>query len=1276
MISVSNGVWAQDEMIFEPLTGKETIGQSITYDIIQEESGMLWIATEEGVLKHNSIDFTIYNTNKGLEKTLGNQVSQIFQDQNGEIWIGTSKGIGRYNVVKDIFESVDYSGNVVPTLVTSIVQHPENGIYALDYNGLWRYDESSQQMVQKVANSSMVDMAIFDNVQYLISSNTIYRYDDNLNALQEIYTAAGEEYSFISQANGMLFIGTADGELLQWDRNKLVSLFKGTGNVRSLIFDSGAYYLGLDGSGVYELSNDFSLRQVYNSDEDDPNSISNDGVYKIIKGKDERYWVTTYGGGVLAMRPKSPFSIYKHELNNDNSLKSNYVRSVVEDQQGNIWFGTKKGISVLEVATQKWTHLTSLNRSGTNTIVTALAVQNENVYIGTYNHGFFKINSRTLSITDLSQAFENSNAASIIYDILISENGDVLTTGLRGTTAIFRNDAIIETIPIPNGRALREVSSTEILLVTRLEVFKINPKTQEFKSIGDLKSSEAVKFSNLQDAISTNGNYYLASNGAGIVRIDPSGNLSSISIKDGMPSNTVLAFLNVNDSELWASTTRGLARLINTPGNTQVFTYDNFDGSLNNEFIFNSATQLQNGKLAFGSTDGAIIFQPREIPITAQVPNIELDELFISNEKIDVGESPLSTNLNQLETLSLGPDQNSIEISFVGITFQHPETITYQFMLEGFDKNWSQPDSQNFATYTNLEYGDYVFKVRAINKYGKQSSIKELKITISPPWYLTNLAIVTYVILFCFFSYIIFHFTRILIKKKNADEQIAFFNNITHEIKTPLAVLMSSLDRVTTESPDKDESRKRIKKTVQRINSLFEQLLNFHKVTSQNSIEQHLKEFDIKHHVSELVDDFKPMTQERNISISLNTDLTNSHFYHDRDILDKVVLNILSNAIKYSNDGDHIDIFLSNVQNGDLKIQIVDQGIGIPKDQQKFILKNYYRANNAVNSQRPGTGLGLVMVQKLIEKSGGTISFTSKENEGTIFTMILKNYKEAFTEKESQRVIVDPTLIDKDDALQDELNSLSDSKILVVEDNDDLRNLMVENLARYFQVFEAANGEEGLEVAHQQFPDLILTDLIMPVMDGMEMSRKLKGDINLNHIPVFMLTVLQNSTQKLDSLQSGITEYLEKPVNYKLLLAKIINTLNYQKQLRKRYMQEKDSNNAAIFKNEKDQEFLQNLEKNIIDHLDNDEFTVHDLAAKMGMSRTSLYMKLKNLVDLSPQDFIITTKLKLAKKLLIETDLSIKEVAFRCGFTSPKYFSTSFKKFYDMTPTGFLDSLK
>lgn len=448
-------------------------------------------------------------------------------------------------------------------------------------------------------------------------------------------------------------------------------------------------------------------------------------------------------------------------------------------------------------------------------------------------------------------------------------------------------------------------------------------------------------------------------------------------------------------------------------------------------------------------------------------------------------------------------------------------------------------------------------------------------------------------------------------------------------------------------------------------------MLNFKKSTINNGGDS-ISKIPLEKHIKTLMLNFKPLLEEYAIAIKIDYKWKKEIFYFNKEILNKILFNLLSNAVKYSKKGGEIEITVKSNGKNQVLIEVADTGMGIPKDQQRFILKRFYRARNVVNSQKLGTGLGLILVKNLVEKSNGTISFESEEHKGTTFKVVLPDL-----ERRYKKSVVLEDQFQKEFRIkeQSDIEEFSDRKILIVEDNDELRSLLTKSLSTYFQVYEAVNGEEGLRLAAEVFPDIILTDLIMPVLDGMQMSKKLLNDINLNHIPVFMMTVLNNSELKIESIEAGITEYIEKPLDINLLLAKITNTLSWQNKLRKKYVHQSEKNTAEQYRNSKDEGFITNLETILITNITDTSFSVHDLCNHVGMSRTSLYMKLKNLIDLSPQDFIIHTRLKYGKSLLIRGGMSIKEIAYQSGFSNPKYFSTSFKKFYGQSPTSFLASL-
>ena len=1282
--------FSQNTIEFNQLTGENVSTQSITYAIEQDSSGNLWIASEEGVLKHNSKFYQIYNTYNGLPASLNNRISEIFIDSKQQVWIGLEKGVCKYNKNLDVFEILPSNEDINPSLITTITEDEDNNIWVGGFNGLWKIKtkDNSEKLVRVVINQNIQAIYPYKNKILFGTSKGLFVYDAETDVYNEIsLNLKPNSISFIGEINNYIMVGTKAGELYQVENNFSKGVIMNLGlNITNPITDiikKDAYtiYLATDGNGLFRLNNSFSILNQYKEDANNEYSLSSNGIYDIVLGNENILWIATYGGGVNYFDSNGfPFQKIQHKLNNKNSIDANFTRSIAKDSKGNIWFGTKKGVSIWNTQSNQWKHINNLTNSSyaTEDIVLALEPQNDYMWIGSYNNGLLKMNINNYSCINYNSIEPNLNLPKKVYAIYKDKDANIWVGGIEGNLSKINNKNKIETYPIQQIRSIFQSSSGHIFTVGRYGVYKIDDKTKNFELIEALRPNKnTLAYSTINSVIETlNGEFIFATNGEGIVFYNPKNqNIKKLTINSGMPSDIIQGIIATSNGNIWASTTKGLVHIVTTNNDTVINVFDKRDGLSSTEYNYGSYRKLSDSLYAFGGVNGVTLFNPKNIKGESFKPKLVFDAFKLFNKAVNPEEKPLFKHINETKSIILKHNENSIEIGFTGVLYSSASKTKYSYKLEGFDEQWSVPNLNNFAAYTNLNPGIYIFKVKAYNKFLEPGDEKQLSIEILPPWWATKKAYFLYVLALLGVIYAIIHFTSVIVKKKHADEQIDFFNNLTHEIKTPLTILLSSLDNVTENTETGEDSKKRIKTTIKRINSLFEQMLHFQKVTSEENLLMDVSKIDIEHHIRKRINNFKPLTLERNLEIILNSNFKESDFYFDKDIFDKIILNLISNAIKYSFENGKIYINLFKNSTNELKIEIIDEGLGIPKDQQKFILKRYYRARNAINSQRPGTGLGLMMVKKLLEKTGGSINFSSEENNGTTFTILLKNLKYEYDKKiASKEVTLNYTENNIED--QSEIDAFSDSKILIVEDNDELRDILVNTLSVYFQIYEASNGKEGLEIASQIYPDLILTDLIMPEMDGMQMSKKIKDDINLNHIPIFMLTVLQNSAQKLESIETGIAEYIEKPIDIKFLMAKIINTLKWQQKLREKYIHDNEADNASLFRNKNDQEFLKNLENAVIKNIENESFSVHDLSGSFSMSRTSLYMKLKNLVDLSPQDFIIHTKLKYAKKLLIEGECSIKEVAYRSGFSNPKYFSTSFKKFYDMTPSGFLESLK
>ena len=641
------------------------------------------------------------------------------------------------------------------------------------------------------------------------------------------------------------------------------------------------------------------------------------------------------------------------------------------------------------------------------------------------------------------------------------------------------------------------------------------------------------------------------------------------------------------------------------------------------------------------------------------------EELRVENKIVLDDKKMLDGFINEVSEINLSYRQNSFSLKFAGVLHGYPLKVRYSYILENYDEEWKPLTENNEIIYTNLRPGSYSLKIKAINEFGEFGNTRELKIIVHSPWYLTFWAFLLYLIIIGTGIYFLIEYTKILESKKNKEEQISFFNNLTHEIKTPLAIIKGMLDG---NSFKVNESKETVNSAVDKINSMVNQMLAVQRYSLSGEMELNVSKINLKTHISNLIREFDPILKQKNLTVDFNCKLENTLFYFDEEKFDKIIVNLFSNAIKYSNPDNSIKITTEN-NDGNFNFIIQDFGIGIPKEDQKKILTKFFRAKNAINNQISGTGLGLIIVKNIIDATHGKLEFDSIVNQGTIFKVQLKSLEHLYVEN---------AVNEFEDSIQIEvgenIEKYSNYKVLVVDDNDDLRNYLKRVLENYFLVFEAKNGLEGLEIASNVFPDLVITDYMMPIMDGDEMSNKIKSDINLNHIPIIILTALNDAKHKRESFEKGITDYIEKPIDVSVLLAKIISIFDWQNAIKDRILQ--DSNEILInLKPNRQEEFIIKLQNIILDNIENEDFGLDEICSILGMSRTSLYMKLKKIISISPQDFIVHTKLNFSKKLLLDDDMNIKEVAYKSGFSNPKYYSTLFKKVFGITPSEFIKEM-
>jgi len=1273
--------FAQQKYEFKQLTSNGIYPNSITYSVKQDSVGDIWIATEDGILKYNSHFFVLYNTQKGLPALASNRATEIFIDSRQRIWAGLEKGVCLFDLKENRFKFLDKE-KIHPKFLSTIAEDGKHNIWFSSTNGLWKYSAQGQLVHVDRANNIKALNAIGNKI-YFGTSSGLYYLDIKNNIVKNIQLPENEsDIAKIIYSNRQIFVTNFSGSIYTIDSisqkaNLLPLKIKINKPVFDIVVDKQHnYFVATNGEGLFYFDNNFHLKNHFVNDIDIPGSIKSDGIYDLEIGRENILWIATYGGGLNYLDlNQSPFVKIQHIINNSNSIIANYTTAIEKDKYNRLWFATNKGISIWDRKNNKWFHISDFSGQSNDDQVTILSLEADNdfMWAGSYGGGVFKININTLKHENINKKLPDITISKI-YAITRDQQENIWLGGINQPLTQIKKNNEIKQFPVYDVKTIVLSKQGDILAGSKEGLFIIKSKTGEILSYTDIIPRQTISHTKINAIVPIDkNNLILGTGGTGLIFFNLQTKKKYIlDVNKGLSSNIVQGILLQDKNNFWVSTSKGINHIIIKPNDTLIYLYDKNDNLTGNEYIPGSSIKISDSLMAFGSINGVSMFNPFLIKEKAQTPTIVFDEFMLyGNDETE--DEIIKNHINEIDHINLKSDQNSFIIKFSGVHLRHPSKIKYTWKLEGFTNKWSQPGTNSVVNFTNLNPGTYVFKVKAFNRYGDSSPVKQLKINISPPWWATKIAYFLFLILFVLLIYFAFWLYKIYLNKKHSEEQITFFNNITHELKTPLIVLLSSLEKISAQFGETYKDNKYLVRNIKKINALFEQMLNYQRVAHEKIFGEEINKINVEQLIQKMIESFKPLIQKRNLQVIVRNKWGDKDFYFNREIFEKIIQNLLSNAIKYSFDNGKIFIEIKRKQQR-LIFEIADHGIGIPKDQQKNILKKYFRARNVINSHISGTGLGLIMIKKMIDQVNGKITFTSEENKGTKFVVQLNSNKEAYikslSENKKETAIKNMKLPSKQKLLE-----FSESKILVVEDSYELRKKLVNILKDYFIVYEAVNGEEGLQKAKEIVPDIILTDLIMPKMDGIEMAQRIQSDINLNHIPIFMMTVMSKSGYQLKSVEAGIDAYIEKPLDINLLLSRIINTLERQNKLKKRFQQKTESEMAYQYRNQKDQEFVEKIKQIILENLDNNGFSVSDITSQLAMSRTSLYLKIKKIIDMSPQEFIVQIRLEQAKKLLIEGGLSIKQIAYSVGFSNSKYFSTVFKKYYGISPSEFLKKL-
>jgi signal transduction histidine kinase/DNA-binding response OmpR family regulator len=741
-------------------------------------------------------------------------------------------------------------------------------------------------------------------------------------------------------------------------------------------------------------------------------------------------------------------------------------------------------------------------------------------------------------------------------------------------------------------------------------------------------------------------------------------------------------------------------------GNTydlSIVNYDEMNNLQSHEFNYDAALRTRSGELFFGGPSGFNIINPEKIKKAVYHPKIVFTRLQILNDNVEPGEVVnkrvlLRQSLSHLKQIDLKYTENVFSIEFASLDFAPKGRDKYAYMMEGFNSDWLySKDNQRLITYTNLDPGHYVFKVKVLSEDGLWSKEKTLKIYIEPPFWRTPVAYVIYTIIISGLMLLGRHVSMERIQMRfevqeqrreaeraNALEQLKtkFFTNVSHEFRTPLTLIISPLDRIIESTRDEEHKKQLnlVDRNAKRLLKLVNQLLDFRKMEVQE-MKLHPATGDIVEFAEDICYSFTDIAEKKKIQLSFSSTVQCLEIYFDKDKVEKILFNLLSNAFKYTPDNGRVNVNLGYTPgvdgegDGTLIIEVKDTGIGIPVDQHEKIFERFFQTDVPESMVNQGTGIGLAITKEFVKLHNGTITVESEPDKGSCFTVVLPAKKIYYSSIRAINKLF-PLKDTKDTIFEESKKSDKKKTIVVVEDNEDLRFYLKDNLKDQYHVEEATNGKEGWEKIKQLNPDLVVSDIMMPLMDGVELAEKIKSETLTAHIPVILLTAMGSEEKQLEGLKVGVNDYVTKPFNFQILASKIRNLLAQQKLLQRKFQKQIEVNPQEVTITPVDEKFLKQAMECVEKNVDNVDFSVEDLSDEMCMSRATLYRKILSITGKAPLEFIRIVRLKRAAQLLEKSGMTISEVAFKVGFNNPKNFTKLFKEEFNVLPSQYVANKK
>ena len=1306
----------EEHYYFKNLSIRNGLSQNTVNAILQDRKGFMWLGTKDGLNRYDGLSFRKFKHDAANPRSIGNSfITSLYEDFNGNIWVGTDAGVYIYYPEKEAFEEFDCQSlekTRIERSVSMIAGDKQGRVWiAVEAQGMFCYD-TRQKLLRNYPLSeisSNIKCFTFDSGGTLwlgFYGDGLYYSKDNLATVHPYGSPEDGKREFeggvitkIVQGNyNCLYIGSvkegvSELNLTSGQVRNLLAIDESGESIfcRDLLpYSDNELWIGTE-SGIYiynlRTAQFIHLRaSLYDS-----YSLSDNAIYALYKDREEGLWIGSYFGGVDYYPRQYPYFAKYYPTNIANSLHGKRVREFCRADDGTLWIGTEDGgLNHFNPKTKEF-HFFEPSAGFTN--IHGLCMDGSHLWVGTFSKGLRVIDTRTGVVlrTYTEGHTPHSLNDNSIFSICRTSAGEIYLGTLFGLLRYNRTQDNFDRIPELNGKFvydIKEDSYGNLWLATYANgAYCYDVSVRRWKNyVFDAEDEKSLPYDKVLSVFEDSyRQIWLTTQGGGFCLFHPdTETFTRYGLKDGLPNDVVYQIVEDDDRFLWLTTNNGLVRF--DPKTMEMKVFSTANGLPTNQFNYRSGFKDEAGNIYLGSINGFVAFDPRTFAENRQVPAVAITDFLLFNKEVPVGEtdSPLKSSITFSDKVVLTADQNSFSFRIAALSYQAPRMNKLMYKLEGFDEGWLTIGESPLVTYSNLGYGDYVFKVKASNSDGVWNEQEtSLHLSILPPFYLSGWAYCFYVLFFmgCLVC-VIFYFKRRNYRKQHRQMEmleqekerevyhakIDFFTNVAHEIRTPLTLIKGPLENIILKKEVDSETKEDLyimKQNTERLLNLTNQLLDFRK-TETRGFRLNFTECDVVAVLRETYLRFTSLAKQKGLDFIL--ELPQECFMADvnQEALTKIISNLLNNGVKYAS--TYLRISLETDEKV-FHIRTFNDGEMIPDTMKEEIFKPFVRLDKE-DEVTTGTGIGLALSRSLAELHQGSLMM-EKGEEVNCFCLTLPVNQDSTITLSAENV---SQVEENSCGWEQEETDTKEKKpmILVVEDNPDMLAFIRKQLTTEYSVLTAMNGIEALAVLDNHYVNLVVSDVMMPQMDGFELCKTIKSDLSYSHIPVVLLTAKTNIQSKIEGLELGADAYIEKPFSVEYLLANISSLIHNREKLRQTFAKSPfvAANTMALTK--ADEEFIWKLNDIIQANLHNPEFSMEDMADALKMSRSSFYRKIKGVLDLSPNEYLRLERLKQAAQLLKEGKSRVNEICYTVGFNSPSYFSKCFLKQFGVLPKDFI----